>query len=150
MISYPETKTTKDAIRSAIGQSATFVIRGTDATACPTCSGANLYDSVNELSLDPFCTTCSGAYWFINDSTEVITAHVRWRTGDESDWGIAGETVTGDCSVTIDIDDLSESQISNIKEISVDDRKLKVFRAINRGVPTRDRIRFICRLVGKE
>jgi len=146
---YPTTKPIKDSIRKAIGQTSVFVIRG-DSTACPVCSGADLYDSVNELSLDPFCTVCSGSYWFVGTSELPITAHVRQRTGDESDWGIAGEVVIGDCIITIDIDELSDSQIVRIKEIRVDGNKFSILRTIKRGVPERDRIRFACRQVGKE
>jgi hypothetical protein len=102
------------------------------------------------LSLDQFCTTCSGSYWVTQDTESEITAHVRWRSGDESDYGIAGEVLAGDCIVTIGIDSLSSAQIVKIKELRVDDRKLKISRTIERGVPTRDRIRFICLEVGKE
>lgn len=148
-IQFPTTKSTKDAIRDAIGKTVTFLVRG-DAVACPVCSGLDLYDSVNELSLDQWCTTCSGAYWITGDVEIDVTAHVRWRSGDESDWGIAGETFMGDCSITIAVDSLSESQIVKIKEARVDSRKLEIQRAIKRGVPARDRIRFVCREVGKE
>jgi len=148
-IQFPTTKSTKDAIRDAIGQTVTFVIQGVE-TACPVCSGADLYDSVNELSLDQFCPICSGQYWITQDVESGVLAHVRWRTGDESDFGIAGETLTGDCFITIGIDSLSETQIVKIKEVRVDSRKLEIFRTIKRGVPTRDRIRFVCREVGKE
>ena len=78
MVQFPETKTIKDSIRDAIGQTVTFTIRGS-ASACPTCSGANLYDSVNEISLDPFCAVCSGMYWITQDTTSGVVAHVRWR-----------------------------------------------------------------------
>lgn len=148
-INFPPTKSTKDAIRQAIGQVATFILQG-DAVACSVCSGADLYDSVNDLSLDPFCATCSGKYWITQDVESGILAHVRWRSGDESDYGIAGETLMGDCFVTIAIDSLLESQIVKIKEIVVDDRKLEVYRTMKRGVPDRDRIRFVCREVGRE
>ena len=146
-IQFPsDTKSIKDTIRQEIGQTVTFVIRG-DSTACPTCSG--LYDSVNELSLNQSCSTCSGAYWLSNYTDLDIVAHVRWTTGDESDFGIAGDSLTGNCSVTISIDSLSDAQISKIKEIIVDDRSLKIFRTIKRGIPTRDRYRLICREIGK-
>ena len=149
MIDFPSTKTIKDAIRAEIGLTATFTIRG-DSAACPTCSGSDLFDSVNNVSLDPFCDTCSGVYWITQDVVSGVVSHVRWRTGDESDHGIGGEVFTGDCSITIDIDALTADQISKIKYVVVDDRKLEIFRTIKRGVPTRDRIRFSCREVGKE
>jgi hypothetical protein len=148
-IQFPITKTIKDAIRQEIGQTVTFVMQG-DAAACEVCSGLGYYDSVNDTSLDPFCTTCSGKYWIVQDVASGIVAHVRWRTGDESDFGIAGATFTGDCTVTIDSESLSETQIAKIKEIKADGRYLEVFRMIKRGVPTRDRLRFVCREVGKE
>jgi len=76
-ITFPATKSTKDAIRNVIGQIATFVIRG-DPTACSVCSGLDLYDEVNEASLDPYCTTCSGKYWVTTDTLSGVVAHVRW------------------------------------------------------------------------
>jgi hypothetical protein len=148
-INYPTTKNTKEAIRQAIGQTVTFVLQG-DARACSTCSGADLYDSVNDLSLNQFCPECSGAYWITDDVESGILAHVRWRTGDESDYGVAGEVLEGDCFITISIDSLSEAQIVKIKEVVADGRKLEVYRTTKRGAPTRDRYRFICREVGKE
>jgi len=150
-ITFPTTKPTKDAIRNAIGQLVTFVIRG-DPTACDVCgaSGGLYYDEVNEVSLDPYCTTCSGLYWLTTDTNSGVIAHVRWRTQDQPDMGVGGETFEGDCFVTIDINAISASNIVKIKEVRVDSRKLQVYRAIHRGVPTRDRIRFVCREWGKE
>lgn len=148
-IEFPSTKSIKDGIRDAIGQDVTFIIQGT-ATACPVCSGLSLYDSVNEQSLDQWCTTCSGAYWLVIDSSVTVTAHVRWLTGDEADKDVAGEVLNGDCSVTIANDDLTSAQVDGIREIRADDRILKVYRTMQRGVPTRDRIRFICKEQGKE
>ena len=84
------------------------------------------------------------------DLTSGVVAHVRWRTGDESDFGIAGQTLAGDCIITVDIDSITDSQIEQVKEIRADSRKLEIFRTIKRGVPSRDRIRFICMEVGKE
>jgi len=148
-ITFPVTKPTKDAIRQAIGQIATFVIRGV-ATPCYVCSGLDLYDEVNEASLDPYCVTCSGQYWITADVYSGVVAHVRWRTQDQPDMGVGGETFDGDCFITIDINALSASNIVKIKEVIVDSRKLEVYRAIHRGVPTRDRVRFVCREWGKE
>lgn len=149
MIQFPQTKTTKNEIREAIGRPTTFILTG-DKSECPTCSGAGFYDSVNELSLNPFCAVCSGAYWIVGDVSIDLVAHVRHRTGDESDWGIAGSVDVGDCTITISIDDLSDSQIVRLKEIVTDGRRFRVFRTIKRGVKERDRIRFSCRLVGEE
>ncbi len=148
-ITFPATKSTKDAIRAVIGQTVTFVIRG-DATACPVCSGLDYYDEVNEASLDPYCTTCSGQYWLTVDTLSGVIAHVRWRTQDQPDMGVGGETFEGDCFITIDINAISSSNIVKIKEVRADSRKLQVYKAIQRGVPTRDRIRFVCREFGKE
>lgn len=148
-ITFPSTKSTKDAIRVVIGQTVTFVIRG-DATPCPTCSGLDYYDEVNEASLDPYCTTCSGQYWITADVFSGVTAHVRWRTQDQPDKMVGGETFDGDCSITIDINAISSSNIVKIKEVRADSRKLQIYRTIYRGVPTRDRIRFVCREFGKE
>ena len=149
VIQFPTTKTTKDAIRQAIGQTVTFVIEGV-ATACETCSGLFQYDPNNETSLNPFCETCSGVYWITADVYSGIVAHVRWRTGDESDYGIAGQTLQGDCFITIDIDSLSPASIVKVKEVIADSRRVKIYRTIKRGIPSRDRIRFVCMEVGKE
>ena len=148
-ISFPATKATKDAIRNAIGQTVTFVIRG-DPTACPVCSGLDQYDGVNEASLNPYCTVCSGQYWITDDVYSGVVAHVRWRTQDEPDFGVGGSTPEGDCYITIDINAISESNIVKIKHVIADSRKLQIYREIHRGVPSRDRIRFVCREWGKE
>jgi hypothetical protein len=149
IINFPSTKDTKDAIRLAIGQMATFVIQG-DKTACPTCSGANLYDGVNETSLDSFCPVCSGAYWITNDVSSGVLAHVRWGKEDYNNYTSAGEIPTGNCSVTININDLSNEYVSKIKYIIVDNRQVEVTQTVYRGIPTRDRIRFVCAEVGRE
>jgi len=148
-ITFPATKPTKDAIREAIGHTVTFVIRG-DPTACPVCSGLNQYDEVNEVSLNPYCTTCSGQYWLTVDTLSGVTAHVRWRTQDQPDMGVGGETFEGDCFITIDINAISPSNIVKIKEVIADSRKLQIYRTIYRGIPSRDRIRFVCREWGKD
>jgi len=150
IIKFPSTKVIKDEIRSAIGQTVTFVLEG-DPTACPVCSGANLYDGVNESSLNPYCPTCEGRYWL--DSSDVLSgvvAHVRWRRQDEPDYTVGGEIPEGDCTITININDLSEANIAKIKEVRADSRRLQVYRTIYRGVPSRDRIRFVCKEWGKE
>jgi len=149
MVTFPVTKSTKDAIRQAIGQTVIFVIRG-DPTPCLVCSGLNHYDEVNEVSLNPYCTTCSGQYWLTVDTLSGIISHVRWRTQDQPDMGVGGKTFEGDCFVTIDINAISASNIVKIKEVRVDSRKLQVYRVIQRGVPIRDRVRFVCREFGKE
>jgi len=149
MIQFPTTKPTKDAIRDAIGHLVTFVIRD-EATPCPVCSGLDQYDEVNEASLNPFCSTCSGLYWLISDLTSGIMAHVRWRIEDQPNMDVAGETFDGDASITIASDALSEANIVKIRYIEADSRKLQVYRTIYRGVPTRDRIRFICKEWAKE
>ncbi len=148
-INFPSTKATKDAIRNAIGQTVTFVIRG-DHTPCPVCSGLDQYDGVNEASLNPYCTTCSGQYWIISDVESGIVAHVRWRNQDEPNYGVGGSVPEGDCFITIANDALSEDNIVKIRYIVADSRKLQVYREIHRGVPSRDRIRFVCREWGKE
>jgi len=148
-ISFPSTKATKDAIRNAIGQVVTFVIRG-DATPCPVCSGLDQYDGVNEVSLNPYCTTCSGQYWITADVESGVMAHVRWRTQDEPEMGVGGSVPEGDVYITIASDALSEANIVKIKYIVADSRKVQVYREIHRGVPSRDRIRFVCREWGKE
>jgi len=148
-ITFPTTKTVKDAIRQAIGHTVVFVIRG-DPTPCSVCSGLDYYDEVNEASLDPYCTTCDGKYWITTDVLSGITAHVRWRTQDQPDMSVGGETFEGDCYITIDVNAISSSNIVKIQEVRADSRKLQVYKTIYRGVPTRDRIRFVCREFGKE
>jgi hypothetical protein len=145
-MSFPVTKTIKDAIRADIGQSVTFVMEGTEVP-CSSCLVSGYYDSVNNVSLDQFCPTCSGNYWITNDSNAIIVSHVRWITGEQSDFGIAGDIKQGDCIVTVDIDSLSEEQIANVKHVLIDDKKLEIFRTIKRGVPERDRYRFTLREV---
>lgn len=125
------------------------MIRGVQ-TPCPVCSGLDYYDEVNEASLDPYCTTCSGKYWITSDIESGVMAHVRWRTQDQPDMTVGGEIFDGDAMITIANDGLSEANIVKVKEIVADSRRLQIYRTIYRGVPTRDRIRFVCREWGKE
>ena len=157
-IEFPSTKTTKDAIRDAIGQDVVFIIKGAE-TACPTCSGLSLLDHSNQTSMDPFCAVCSGTYYLIPLTESTIKSHVRWVTiasesrfagGDESDFGVAGELITGTLTITIDIDALTEAEIDNIKEVIVDGRRAEVLRHGYRGLPSRDRVRFTAKEYGKE
>lgn len=133
-----------DEIRDVIGQTVTFYLEGTP-TVCPVCSGAGYYDPVNETSTDWACFLCSGAYYLYNDDTESIKAHVRWKSSDIPEFTTAGFYPQGTCTVTIDINDLADNQISLIKYIVADNRKLQVNEVVKRGVPTRNRIRFVCK-----
>jgi len=142
-IEFPSTKSTKDSIRAAIGQTVSFYLEGS-YTECSLCSGANLLDGINKTSLNSLCSECSGAYYLFTDDVVTTTAHVRWNSQDISDKDTAGESFVGDCSITIDIDVLTSDQISSIKYIIADSRKLNPTQKIYRGVPTRDRIRFLC------
>lgn len=148
-IQFPSTKAIKDAIREVTGQVVTFVIRE-DEVACPVCSGFEQYDEINQASLNPFCATCSGLYWLVEDAYSGVVAHVRWRTGDQPNMDIAGKTIEGDASITISSDALSENNVVKIRYVVADSRKLQVYRTIYRGVTNRDRIRFICREWEKE
>src|SRR3990172_3967597 len=139
MTQFPVTKTIKDSIRQAIGQTATFVFEGTPS-GCSVCYASGYYDPVNETSLNPFCYVCSGTYWLPIETSSGVVAHVRWSVGDESDFGIAGDVPVGMCSITIDIDSIPEQNIVKIKEIRVDSRVLEVFRITRRGIPSRDRL----------
>ena len=148
-IEFPNTKATKDAIRGAIGQSVTFVIQG-DPTPCPVCSGLDDYDPVNESSMNSFCDVCSGLYWITADTTIDIVSHVKWKTQDQPNMGVAGVTYDCDCTITVDIDDISTSDIDKVQYVIADARKLQVYRTIYKGVPTRDRIRFVLKEWDKE
>jgi hypothetical protein len=69
-IEFPETKTTKDAIRLVIGRDVDFVFKS--FTACVTCSGLGYYDEINQSSLNSFCPVCSGVYWISAESEESV------------------------------------------------------------------------------
>lgn len=146
-IVFPSTKTTKDDIRNAIGVTATFVFGGVEE-ACPDCSVSGYLDLANQTSLNSFCPICSGAYYIVHEVASGIMAHVRWGYGDQSDHGIAGEILAGICTVTIASDSITN--ISNIKEVRVDGKKLEVKSHIYRGAHSRDRIRFTCQEFGVE
>jgi hypothetical protein len=141
---FPQTKEIKDEIRNAIGVPVDFILQG-QPFACSGCAVSGLYDSINETSLNSFCPICSGKYWITEDDTLTITAHVRWKSGDQPDRTIGGETMDGDCWITVSSTDLTNDQVSAIKEIQVDKKQLEVYQTVYRGVPTRDRIRFTCR-----
>lgn len=146
-IEFPSTKATKDEIRGVIGQDVMFYLEGTPVP-CSGCLVINAYDGVNETSTNWECTTCSGNYWIFVDEEVSTKAHVRWKAQDQLDRDTAGATFVGDCNVTIALDTLTEGQVSKIKYIVADSRKVLPTETIHRGAP-RDRIRFICREYGK-
>ena len=143
-INFPSTKSIKDAIRSSIAREVTFVTVGS-YTACPVCSGLDQYDGVNDCSLNPFCGFCSGKYWVITNNNITVSGHVRWYNQDTKNYSDVGYTLAGDCLITIDINDLTADQISSIRNVVVDNRKLEVYKTVYKGVPTSDRISFTCR-----
>jgi len=148
MIEFPDTKDTKDAIRLVIGRDIDFIFKS--FTECSTCSGLGYYDEVNQSSLNSFCPVCSGMYWIASESIVTVNSHVRWRAADEPQREVGGETVMGDCIITIASDALTSSQLDNIQEIRVDERNLVPMRIIPRGVPNIDRYRIMARQWNKE
>jgi hypothetical protein len=143
-ITFPSTKTTKDEIRSAIGQTVIFITSGIK-TACSKCSSSGYYDGINETSLDSWCEICSGAYWLASDTNVSVTAHVRWVSADVPNRGQSGSILEGDCSITIASDALTDSQLNGVKEVIVDGRKVEIYKTMYKGIPSRDRIKIIAR-----
>ena len=143
-LSFPSTKTIKDELRSVVGKEVIFVIL-TSGTLCTTCD----LDTVNNVSLDPFCPECSGIGYINFEDEESLTAHVRWSAMDQPEFGPAGQTFEGDVAITIDIDDLTSVQVAKVKKIVVDEREVQPYKTIYRGIPTRDRLRFVCKEMKK-
>ena len=147
-IQFPSTKSLKDSIRQEIGQTATFILANADnKVACPRCLASGYYDEINDASLDVWCPVCSGVYWQSYSEEISAIAHVRWLSSDIMNYGSAGYTLDGDVVVTVSIDDVSDEQAQMVREIVIDNRTVAPNKIMLRGVPTRDRVRFVCKQI---
>jgi hypothetical protein len=73
-----------DGIRDAIGRDITIMVT-VSGIACPACS----LNPVSNLSTNPFCPTCGGAYWLNTTSGYIVNAHVSIGEIDLP-WRVAG------------------------------------------------------------
>ena len=76
-----------------------------NATDCPDCD----WDSINEVSMDPNCESCSGLGKIYPEIIRQIDAAVRWWDGSiEWDRTSAGRFEEGDCRLTLLIKDVAK------------------------------------------
>lgn len=146
-ITWPEStvKDKIDEIRDAIGRPVTFQVKH-QGTACPDCT----LDPITGQSLDPFCGTCGGAYWTNTISGYVLSGHIRWRSSEMPSMYPGGVIPEGDCTVTVEFTELSESYINRAKNVIVDDKVMQVKNYALRGVPNPNRLRITLLEEGNE
>lgn len=130
-----DTVDTIDSIRDAIGRDVTF--RTTiSSIACTTCS----LDPVTNLSTDPFCVECEGAYWITVFSGIPVKAHITWGHSDETNWVTGGQYFEGDCRIQLKYTDENITIIDNAESVEVDGKTMDIRKRILRGVPEINRI----------
>jgi hypothetical protein len=134
LISFPETKSTIDAIRKAIGRPVTFY----QEYLVP-CTGCSI-DSVTGLSTNPFHVPCAGRGYIITYSGTVISGYVSWSPSDNLNWQTGGQFFTGDCGLQISSDPPNPTIVTNAKYLVVDGKKMSVKNKIMRGTPQINRI----------
>lgn len=133
-ITFPETKTTIDAIRNAIGRNITFV--SDIVTNCPVCS----LDPVSGGSTNSFCTTCGGKYYIVTDNNVSVLAHVTNGRVDQLGWASGGQFEEGDCRAQIEYTTANEAIVANTRKIIVDGKEYRIKNKEYRGVPQINRI----------
>jgi len=134
-----------DDIRDAIGRNVT-IYTTVSGIPCPA-SGCNL-DPVTNLSVNQFCTTCSGDYWIDTASGVTVTAHVRMKNVDVPVWTVGGFIVDGDAQIQVKYTVAAVSAIEGAEYYEVDGKEFIQKDLSFRGVPTVNRI--VVTLVEKE
>jgi len=123
-----------DDIRNAIGRDITINVP--TISACSLCT----LDPTTNLSTDPFCIACEGAYWIETVSGYSVNAHVTWGKVDELGWVSGGQLAEGDCKVQIEYTDTNKNVVDISDIFIVDDKEMAKKNIIYRGVPSINRI----------
>lgn len=134
----PDTTFVINKIRGAIGRNIDIYVTVT-GIACTTC----LLDPVTNLSTDPFCPECGGAYWKDTTSGWTCSAHVRWRRTDQPLWTPGGIIEEGDCAVTIANSGVALYNVQHSKYFVVDSIDLYMKSYFLKGVKTPNRIKVV-------
>jgi hypothetical protein len=135
-ITFPDTVTIIDDIRSAIGRDIIFV--QATLSGC-TYSGCSL-DPIANSSINSYCPACSGLYWIPIYSTVTISGHVTWAPSDYNNWQTGGQQIDGDCRVQIKYTPANVVVVESSKWVEVDGKKLQVRKKMLRGVKQLNRI----------
>jgi hypothetical protein len=133
-ITFPNTTSTIDDIRQAIGRSVIFYLE--DKSDCPTCE----IDPVTNESKDPFCPTCSGIGYLITYSGLSTIAHINWGGMDDLNWVSGGQFFNGDCRIQIKYTEENISAVDNAIYVLVDGKKMSVDKKTFRGAQELNRI----------
>lgn len=143
-ITWPSnTREVINAIRGVIGRAVTFYSI-TSTSGCWVCT----LDPVNNTSTDPFCTTCSGNYWFITYSGTAISGHVRWKPQHDQDFTAGGIVYDGDCIVTIEYTSGTMNVVDNTEYVEVDGLITLIDKYVLRGKRDINRIRLLLKEEG--
>jgi len=138
-ITFPaHTKEIIDEIRYTIGRNITIHVN-VSGVPCTLCS----LDPVTNLSTDPFCTGCNGAYWINTTSAWVCSAHVRWRRADQPLWSPGGIIETGDCKITIAHSGNALQNVKDSRYFEVDGHELYMKSYTLKGVQQLNRIAIV-------
>jgi len=137
-INWPSnTATVIDDIRDAIGRNVT-IYSTISGMPCPA-SGCGL-DPVTQLSINAFCTTCSGFYWINTVSGLTVNAHVRMKNVDTPIWTVGGFIIEGDAQIQVKYTTIIANAVNTSDYFLVDNREFLKKEISLRGVPAINRI----------
>jgi len=134
-IVWPETASTVNAIRNAIGRMIDIYVT-VSGISCSLCS----LDPITNLSIDPFCPQCDGNYWVATLSAYPVLAHVTHLQTDQPNWTVGGEIFQGDTRIQIEYTTETLSAVDNANYFLVDNRRFFEKARSLRGVPGINRI----------
>ena len=138
IIVFPSTETVTDiidSIRSAIGRTANFITLDRN-DECSVCS----LDPTTGLSIDSFCTTCSGLYYIPVYSGVTISGHVWWKTADGLQWPVGGQIFDGDATFQLKYTVGNLDIVNSTEFLMLDGKTMTIRKKVLRGVPDLNRI----------
>lgn len=130
-----ETTEIIDGIRSAIGRTAEFITLAGN-NECTVCG----LDPTTGLSVDSFCTTCSGLYYIPIYSGVTISGHVWWKSADSLQWPTGGQVFEGDATFQLKYTVGNLDTVNNTEFLMLDGKTMTIRKKVIRGVPALNRI----------
>jgi hypothetical protein len=126
-----------DLVRAEIGRTVTFVTHVTNDDFI----ASGFYDPITDTS-----------YKTIAKEETEVQARVHWAGDERITATPGGKYFIGDCTLTIDpiYHKLAQKAMRDSGMVIVDGKELQIMSIDPEGVPTVNRIRVVCKSVGKE
>jgi hypothetical protein len=140
-ITWPNnTKAIIDSIRQAIGRP---VIFNTIVLNTCTASGCSL-NPITGDSTNPFCTVCSGEYYFETYSGVSISGHITHYPQDKLQWYPGGQQFDGDVRIQIEYTESNLAVIANTDHLIADGKVFEIKKDTPRGFQPLNRLILAC------